>query len=176
MPQDRAGRSTVLITGSSGFLGQAIARRLGDRYQIIGLDLKKPRQPVAGMDTIEIDLTSKESVDAAVKEASNRAGGPIASVIHLAAYYDTTGEDDPRYDAVTVQGTRRLLDALKTVGVEQLVFSSTRVRLTPARPCPPAESICSLLELCMLPGGQSMRRQSMRLEAPMTRSLVRRAS
>ena len=38
------------------------------------------------------------------------AGDRIASLIHLAAYYDTTGEDNPKYDAVTVQGTRRLLD------------------------------------------------------------------
>src|SRR5690606_11182332 len=48
-----------------------------------------------------------------------------AWVIHLAAYYDTTGEDDPRYDAVTVQGTRRLLSALRRFETQQFVFSST---------------------------------------------------
>jgi nucleoside-diphosphate-sugar epimerase len=53
------------------------------------------------------------------------SGGRIASVVHLAAYYDTTGEDSPKYDAVTVQGTRRLLSALKKLGTEQFIFSST---------------------------------------------------
>lgn len=125
MPKDRPGRPTVLITGSSGFLGQAIARGLGGRYRVVGLDVVKPERPPGGMETIEIDLTSDQSVDAAVKEAAARAGGRIASVIHLAAYYDTTGEDNPKYEAVTVQGTRRLLAALKKVGAEQLVFSST---------------------------------------------------
>ena len=43
---------------------------------------------------------------ASLKDLRNR----IASVIHLAAYYDTTGEENPKYNAVTVQGTRRLLD------------------------------------------------------------------
>lgn len=125
MPKDRSSRPTVLITGSSGFLGQAIAKGLLGRYQVIGLDVIKPKQPLDGMETVEIDLTSDDSVDAAVKEAASRAGGRIASVIHLAAYYDTTGEDNPKYEAVTVQGTRRLLTALKAVGTEQFVFSST---------------------------------------------------
>ncbi|MGD9511448.1 MAG: NAD-dependent epimerase/dehydratase family protein [Geminicoccaceae bacterium] len=125
MPEDQKNRPTVLITGSSGFLGQAIARGLRDRYRVIGLDLQQPRQPVADVDTIAIDLTSQESVAAAVKDAAARAGGRVASVIHLAAYYDTTGERDPRYDRVTVQGTRRLLAAVKAIGAEQFVFSST---------------------------------------------------
>lgn len=60
------------------------------------------------MKTVEIDLTSDECVEAAVEEAMSKAGGHIASVIHLAAYYDTMGEDNPKDDAVTVQGTVRL--------------------------------------------------------------------
>lgn len=60
-----------------------------------------------------------------MKDAASKAGGQIASVIHLAAYYDTTGDDNSKYEAVMVQGTRRLLTALKAVGTEQLVFSST---------------------------------------------------
>jgi nucleoside-diphosphate-sugar epimerase/uncharacterized membrane protein len=115
----------VLITGSSGFLGQAIARGLIERYRVIGLDVKKPKAPLPGMETIEIDITSDESVKKAVAAAQERGGGHIASVVHLAAYYDTTGEDNPKYDAVTVQGTRRLLKALKSVGTQQFVFSST---------------------------------------------------
>lgn len=45
MPQAR--HPTVLITGSNGFLGQAIARGLLDRYRVIGLDLKHPKKPNA---------------------------------------------------------------------------------------------------------------------------------
>ncbi|WP_132031157.1 NAD-dependent epimerase/dehydratase family protein [Aquabacter spiritensis] len=125
MPKDVSTRPTVLITGSSGFLGQAIAKGLQDRYRVIGLDLRKPKHPAGDMDTVEIDLTSDESVDAAVRAAAGKVAGPIASVIHLAAYYDTTGKDNPKYDAVTVQGTHRLIKALNEVEAEQLVFSST---------------------------------------------------
>jgi nucleoside-diphosphate-sugar epimerase len=117
---------TVLITGSSGFLGQAIARGLiGAGYRVIGLDVRQPAKPLDKMETIEIDLTSDASVTAALDQVRQLAGDRIASVIHLAAYYDTTGEESPMYDKVTVNGTRRLLDGLKGFALEQFVFSST---------------------------------------------------
>ncbi len=39
-------------------------------------------------------------------------GGRVASVIHLAAYFDFSGEASSKYQEVTVEGTRRLLRAL----------------------------------------------------------------
>ncbi len=127
-PDDR--KPTVLITGSSGFLGRAIADGLSDAYRVIGLDMVVPDG--GPIETIEIDLTSDESVGRAIGEARERAGGDFASVIHLAAYYDTTGENDPKYESVTVQGTRRLLGALKRAGTEQLVFASTMLVHAPS--------------------------------------------
>lgn len=123
---------TVLISGSSGFLGQAIAQGLIGRYRVIGLDVKKPKEPLEGMEAFEIDLTSVESVEKALGEVRRTTDDKIASVIHLAAYYDTTGEDNPKYDQVTVQGTRRLLEALKTFQTEQFVFSSTMLVHAPS--------------------------------------------
>ncbi len=130
MPQ--APLPTVLITGASGFLGQAIARGLLDRYRIIGLDVMPPKRPLAGVETIKIDLTSDEAVAKAMAEVGQRVDNRIASVIHLAAYYDTTGKDNPKYDAVTIQGTRRLLDQLHTFDAEQFVFASTMLVHAPS--------------------------------------------
>ena len=127
-----AGLPTVLITGSSGFLGESIARGLADRYRVIGLDLAGPDPSPGGVETIAVDLTSDESVSEAMQEVRARSGGRIASVIHLAAYYDTTGKDNPKYDAVTVQGTRRLLTALRDLGTEQFIFSSTMLVHAPS--------------------------------------------
>jgi nucleoside-diphosphate-sugar epimerase/uncharacterized membrane protein len=131
--QENRSLPIVLVTGSSGFLGQAIANGLKARYRVIGLDLPNDRRPAAGTETIPVDITSDESVTRAVQEARARASGRIASVIHLAAYYDTTGKDNPKYDAVTVQGTRRLLAALRQVETEQFVFSSTLLVHAPSR-------------------------------------------
>ena len=45
--------------------------------------------------------------------------------MHLAAFYDFAGRDSPMYEQVTVEGTRRMLDALSEFDVQQFVFSST---------------------------------------------------
>src|SRR5688500_2732492 len=131
------GPPTVVITGSSGFLGQAIARGLLGRYRVVGLDVIQPNMPLEGVKTVEIDLTSDASISEAMAQIRGITGDHIASVIHLAAYYDTTGEDNPRYDEVTVQGTRRLLDRLQTIETEQFVFSSTMLVHAPS----PAEGV-----------------------------------
>ena len=84
------------------------------------------------METIGVDLTSDTSVADALEQVRGMAGDRIASVIHLAANYDTSGEDNPKYDAVTVQGTRRLLEALKAFETGQFVFSSTMLVHAPS--------------------------------------------
>jgi nucleoside-diphosphate-sugar epimerase len=64
----------------------------------------------------------------------NTFGSRIASVIHLAAYFDLTGEPDPKYQEITVNGTRRLLSGLQRFDVEQFVFASTMLVHAAARP------------------------------------------
>lgn len=130
MPHDQ--RATVLITGSSGFLGQTIARAILGRYRVIGLDQVLPDDPPEGMESLEFDLTSDESVASALRKVRQMAGERIASVIHLAAYYDTSGEDSPLYEAVTVEGTRRLLRHLEGLKTEQFQFSSTMLVHAPS--------------------------------------------
>lgn len=131
MPKD-ANQPTVLITGSSGFLGQAIAHRLRDRYRVIGLDLSPPKGESETEETIKLDITSDESVREAIETAGKRSGGRLASVIHLAAYYDTTGKDNPKYGAVNVEGTRRLLEALQGLPTEQFIYASTLLVQAPS--------------------------------------------
>jgi nucleoside-diphosphate-sugar epimerase len=65
-------------------------------------------------------------------------GDRLASVVHLAAYYDFSGEPSPLYEAVTVRGTERLLRRLRAFRAEQLLFASTM--LVPA-PCSPGQRI-----------------------------------
>jgi len=65
------------------------------------------------------------------------AYGPrLASVIHLAAYYNFSGEPSPLYDEITVRGTERLLRTLHRMEfeVEQFIFSSTMLLHAPSRP------------------------------------------
>ena len=106
-------RPLVLITGSSGFLGQAMAARLVRHYRVVGLDTVQPKRPLEDVETVLVDLTSDESVREALVELCRRYGSHLASVVHLAAYYDLSGEPNPKYQSVTVEGTRRLLQGLQ---------------------------------------------------------------
>ena len=134
-----ASRPIVLITGSSGFLGRAIAKRLARRYRVVGLDSDEPKQPLDGVETVRVDLTSDDSVGAVLDQVRTRFGSRIASVVHLAAYYDLSGEPDPKYQSVTVEGTRRVLRGLRQRfdTVEQFVFASTLLVHAPTQPGQP---------------------------------------
>ena len=129
-------RPVILITGSSGFIGSAIAARLAERHQVVGLDSENPKKPLPGVATIRVDLTSDQNVDDALAQVRQRFGARIASIIHLAAYYDLSGEPDPKYQVVTVEGTRRLLRGLREGfdAIEQFVFASTLLVHAPTEP------------------------------------------
>ena len=132
MPEKRA---MIIVTGSGGFIGQAVCRAfIADGYEVIGFDRAEALKPQPGVTAIPCDLTSEQSVADAISRVLREFGQSLASVIHLAAYYDFSGEPSPLYDEVTVQGTERLLRLLKTARPEQFVFSSTMLVHAPCEP------------------------------------------
>ena len=119
------GKPLVLVTGGSGFIGSAVVERLSNRYRVVTLDRPDPGGAEKRTDFVPVDLGSDASVKKALTTVRQHYGGRIASVVHLAAYYDISGEPNPLYDKITVQGTRRLIDGLQDFDVEQFVFAST---------------------------------------------------
>ncbi len=115
----------VLITGSSGYLGGAIIKKLADKYTLVGFDHPGGKAPPECAKQVGIDLSSDKSVGEAFQKVRSEFGDRIASVVHLAAYYDISGEPNPLYEKITVQGTRRLIEALQGFEVEQFIFAST---------------------------------------------------
>jgi nucleoside-diphosphate-sugar epimerase len=118
-------RETIIVTGSSGFIGYATCQRLAAEYDVVGFDRPGIPHPPPEADWVDVDLTSEESVANAFDHVRVRHGTRIAAVIHLAAYYDFSGRPSSKYEEVTVQGTARLLRHLKPFDVEQFIFSST---------------------------------------------------
>ncbi len=125
---------TILITGSSGLIGYPLSQRLADQFGVVGLDRQGPPHPPPNVDCVSVDLTSDESVQDGLTYVRERYGDTLASVLHLAAYYDFSGEPSRKYDEITVKGTQRLLRALQAFRVEQFIFSSTMLVHAPCEP------------------------------------------
>ena len=129
-------KETILVTGTSGRIGYHIAKRLVEEQQsfnVSGFDCKAPSHPPPSAECLYVDLTNEESTRRGLQAIRDLHGDHIASVIHLAAYYDFSGAPSPLYDKVTVGGTRRLLRLLQDFKVEQFIFSSTILVQAPSR-------------------------------------------
>ena len=133
----KPGSGIVIVTGSNGSIGTAVMRRFAGRFEgVIGFDRKAPAPPPEGCVAVPVDVTSDESVRSGLRTIREHHGAHVASVIHLAAYYDFFGEPSTKYDEITVRGTSRLLRGLHELDfrVEQFVFSSTMLVHRPGEP------------------------------------------
>ena len=133
----KPGSGIIIVSGSSGRIGEAVIRRLAGRFEgIVGFDRKAPTSPPPNCVHVPVEITSDDSVRDGLRTIRDHHGAQVASVIHLAAYYDFLGRPSPKYEAITVQGTGRLLRGLREFGfrVEQFVFSSTMLVHRPGEP------------------------------------------
>lgn len=122
-------KPVVIVTGVSGRIGSAVSEIFSARYQVVGLDIIEPKKH--NIDFIFTDLSAKESVDAALQKVRQKYGNKIASVIHLAAYYNFKGGAWEKYEKITIGGTRNLLSAILSFQVDQFLFSSTMLVYAP---------------------------------------------
>jgi nucleoside-diphosphate-sugar epimerase len=125
-------QDVVLITGCSGLIGSRLARALSRDFRIVGFDLDSPPKALPLTEWISCDLTKDADVARACRQLRQNHGQRLASVLHLAAYYDFSGEPSPLYDELTVRGTGRLLKELQALEVEQFIFSSSLLVMKPA--------------------------------------------
>lgn len=120
-------RPRVVITGASGFLGRQLLRRMQDDYRIYGIARRSQHRsgavehPNIGWDLV--DIGNRERLMAVFERIA--ADGPVDAVIHLAAYYDFTGEDHPEYWRTNVEGMRNVLDASRLVEPQRFIFASS---------------------------------------------------
>ncbi len=131
------GKEIIIVTGSCGRIGTQVVRKLGEKNAIVGFELLKAIYASESEELIPVDLSSDESVHQAFTHIRHFYGNKIRSVIHLAAYYSFSEKHSDKYEQITVQGTKRLLNALKEFEVEQFIFTSTMLVHAPCKPCCP---------------------------------------
>jgi UDP-glucuronate 4-epimerase len=142
---------SVLVTGSSGFIGTNIVRHLHEAgHQVTALDQMSPKQPLPeGVKFYDCDirhgLLPQKTFDV---------------VVHLAALAGVRPSlhDPLGYQFTNVIGTIRLLDHCRKMGTPHFVFASSSSVYGPDTPLPAEESTtpdpCSPYALTKLQGEQ----------------------
>lgn len=105
----------ILITGSSGHLGEALVRTLKDlQYQVIGIDIKASK-----FTDIEGSIVDRKVVKDAMQE--------VDVVIHTATLHKPHVVTHSKQDFIdtNVAGTLNLLEESALQGVKSFVFTST---------------------------------------------------
>jgi dihydroflavonol-4-reductase len=129
---------TVLITGATGQVGNAIARRLAaDGVEVRALVRSPERARVlpAGVQPVFGDVTDAASLRAALDGA--------ATVYHAAGIPEQWRRDVGEFTRVNVDGTRNVVDAALAAGVQRFVYTSTDDVLVQAPGAPFDESAIS---------------------------------
>ena len=111
---------TVLITGATGQVGHAIARRLADdgvEPRALVRSPERARVLPAGVQPVFGDVTDAPSLHAALDGC--------AMVYHSAGIPEQWRQDVGEFARVNVEGTRNVVEAALAAGVERFVYTST---------------------------------------------------
>ncbi len=105
-------KKRVLVTGMAGQIGGIIRRRLGDRYELSGID----RVSVDGVPCTVADIADMDAIAPAFEG--------VDAVVHLGA------DPSPRasWESVlsnNIVGTRNVYEAARLSGVKRIVFASS---------------------------------------------------
>jgi dihydroflavonol-4-reductase len=131
-----------LITGATGFVGSAVARKL----VLAGMPVRalvrpgSPRFHLAGLDLefVEGDLRDAPSL--------RRAMGGVRYLFHVAADYRLWARDRGEIFASNVVGTRTVMQEAMRAGVERVVYTSSVATLKLRPDGTPADETIALSE------------------------------
>ena len=112
---------TTLVTGATGFVGSAIARRLLDVGQTVRV-LIRPHSNLTNLgglpvETVVGDLRDRSSLDSAVRGCE--------SLFHVAADYRLWSRNPQDLYDINVDGTLNILRAAGDAGVNRIVYTSS---------------------------------------------------
>ena len=112
---------TVLVTGATGFVGSAVARKLLDAGETVRVMARAEsnRRNIEDLD-VQIcigDLTQAETLAPAVEGCS--------AVFHVAADYRLWTRHPEEMMQTNIEGSKALIEASLNAGVERVVYTSS---------------------------------------------------
>jgi dihydroflavonol-4-reductase len=112
-------KTSVLVTGATGFLGEHLCRVLVEEGHIVR-GLARSRSAVLedlGVEHVRGDVLSNDDLA--------RALDGVSAVFHLAGAVSRDPNDAQRMMRLHVDGTRKVLEQMSQVGVRRMILAST---------------------------------------------------
>ena len=107
----------ILVTGSSGKIGQAFVAAYQERYEFVLTDLREPARPVSGPHHfVRSDLSDANAATVLCQG--------VDTVVHLAGVPDPNAEFDDVLPA-NILATTYLIEAARQANVRRFVFASS---------------------------------------------------
>ena len=117
----------VLVTGASGFVGSAVARKLAERGYSVRV-LVRPTSPRGNFTETNYDIAEGDMRDAASVAAAMK---DVRYLFHVAADYRLWARNPDEIIANNREGTRTVMEAAREAGVERIVYTSSVATLKP---------------------------------------------
>ena len=116
----------IFITGASGFVGGAIAKKLKEKHEVFAM--ARSSNAVRKIKAVSVTpiMTSLNNV-----KTSDIDG--IDLIIHAAAYVEAWGTRKQYWD-INVEGTKQLVEVAKKVGVKKFIHISSEATLFYGQP------------------------------------------
>jgi dihydroflavonol-4-reductase len=117
----------VLVTGASGFVGSAVARRLAQRGYRVRV-LMRPSSPRTNLNDFPHEVVEGDMRDAA---SMTRAAEGARYLFHVAADYRLWARDPEEIVRNNLAGARATMQAALAAKVERVVYTSSVATLKP---------------------------------------------
>lgn len=135
-------KDIVFLTGASGFVGSAVARRLLEDGFVVRA-LVRQNSNRANLAGLELDVIEGDIRDAGLLRQAVRGA---RYVFHIAADYRLWAPDPNEIIKTNVEGTRAVMTAALANGVERIVYTSSVATLRPSNDGVPVDETSPLSE------------------------------
>lgn len=117
----------LFLTGATGFIGGALARRLLSRGETLHLLVRPGSKLVIDHPRIRVFRGGLEDVAVLRKGMEG-----CDAAFHLAAWVRLASEDPLLFDRTNVEGTRRFIEAASLEGIRKIVYTSSVIAIGPS--------------------------------------------